>query len=214
MFPTFLQQSKLTMADLQTFSNNTNPLVLQLEPVAQNLGPTMRSVAILSPYLRHLFVNLGPLITAAKTGLPATRDVINGLNPLLGSLGPWLEQLNPIVDWLAIHQPLVSDFISNGAGSLAATTTAFGGGGTGHYLRQFGPTGPETLALSPTATPTTAATRIRRRRGSIRWWTSRRATSRPGTARTPAASTPPPPPSSPAGWRRSCRGPRPARSRT
>ncbi len=148
VFPTFLQQSKLTMADLQSFSENTNPLVVALEPVAQNLGPTMRSVDILAPYLRQLFIKLGPLITAAKTGLPATRDVINGLNPLLGSLGPFLEQLNPIIDWMSIHQPLLSDFISNGGAALEATTTAFGGGGSGHYLRQFGPTGPETLSYA------------------------------------------------------------------
>jgi virulence factor Mce-like protein len=153
VFPTFLTQSRLTMSALQNFSNNTNPLIVQLEPVAQNLGPTMSSVNNLSPYLRTLFVRLGPLITAARTGLPATRDVIRGLDPLLGSVGPFLEQLNPIINWLAIHQPLLSDFISNGAAPLEATTTAFGGGSTGHYLRQFGPTGPETLSLSPTRDP-------------------------------------------------------------
>jgi virulence factor Mce-like protein len=147
VFPTFLTQSRLTMSALQRFSNNTNPLILQLEPVARNLGPTMAAVNTLSPYLRHLFVTLGPLITAARTGLPATAQVVRGLNPLLGALGPWLEQFNPILDWLAIHQPLLSDFISNGAAPLEATTKAFGGGGTGHYLRQFGPTGPETLSL-------------------------------------------------------------------
>ncbi len=148
VFPTFLTQSRLTMSALQSFSDNTNPLVVALEPAARNLGPTMRSVATLSPYLRQLFVKLGPLITAAKTGLPATAQVIDGLNPLLGALGPFLEQLNPIIDWLSIHQPLLSDFISNGAAALSATTTAFGGGGTGHYLRQFGPVGAETLSYA------------------------------------------------------------------
>jgi virulence factor Mce-like protein len=150
VFPTFLHESRLTMAALQSFSQNTNPLITQLQPAARDLGPTMRSVHILSPYLRHLFVQLGPLVTAAKTGLPATRDVINGLNPLLGQIGPFLEQLNPILGWLSIHQPLLSDFISDGAAPLEATTVAFGGGSTGHYLRQFGPVGPETLSLAPT----------------------------------------------------------------
>jgi phospholipid/cholesterol/gamma-HCH transport system substrate-binding protein len=153
VFPTFLTQTRLTMADLQQFSNNTNPLVLQLEPVARNLGPTMSAVNTLSPYLRHLFVTLGPLITASRTGLPATAQVVLGLKPLLGALGPWLEQFNPILDWLAIHQPLLSDFISNGASPLEATTTVFGGGGTGHYLRQFGPIGPETLGMYPNRDP-------------------------------------------------------------
>jgi hypothetical protein len=150
VFPTFLNETKATMARLQTFSLDTDPLLKQLEPVANDLGPTLQSVRQLSPDLGRFFVRLGPLITVAKTGLPAYRDVLNGATPLLGALGPFLEQLNPILTWLSLHQQLVSDFISNGAYGLAARTTLFAGGGTGHYLRQFGPTGPETLSLSPT----------------------------------------------------------------
>ncbi|HEX8976862.1 MAG TPA: MlaD family protein [Solirubrobacteraceae bacterium] len=148
VFPTFLNETKLTMQRLQSFATNTDPLIKQLEPVAANLKPTLASVRALSPYLRSFFTNLGPLITAAKTGLPATRDVLNGATPLLASLGPFLEQLNPIFTWLSLHQQLISDFISNGAGSLAARTTpAPGSGSTGHYLKQFGPVGAETLSF-------------------------------------------------------------------
>ena len=148
VFPTFLTETKLTMARLQSFSTNTDPLIKELVPVAEQLKPTLTSVRQLAPYLRSFFYNLGPLITVSKTGLPAVRDTLNGTTPLLASLGPFLEQLNPIVSWLSLHQQLISDFISNGAGGLAATTTSFGGNGTGHYLRQFGPTGPETLSLA------------------------------------------------------------------
>jgi hypothetical protein len=147
VFPTFLTETKLTMARLQTFAENTNPLIIELEPVAQNLGPTLASVRTLSPYLHSLFVNLNPLIDASKTGLPAIRDVLNGTTPLLASLGPFLEQLNPILNWLSLHQQLTADFISNGATGIAAKTTSFSGTGTGHYLRQFGPVGPETLSF-------------------------------------------------------------------
>jgi phospholipid/cholesterol/gamma-HCH transport system substrate-binding protein len=150
VFPTFLNETKTTMARLQTFAQNTDPLLRQLEPVANDLGPTLHSVRVLSPDLRHFFVQLGPLITAAKTGLPAYRDVLNGAIPVLGSLGPFLEQLNPILSWLSLHQQLISDFISNGAYSIAATTKSFGGSGTGHYLRQFAPVGSETLSLTST----------------------------------------------------------------
>jgi hypothetical protein len=73
---------------------------------------------------------------------------------LLPSLGTFLEQLNPIVNWLGLHQQLVSDFISNGGTPLSATTTALGGSGLtcaglpcGHYLRQFGVSGSESLAI-------------------------------------------------------------------
>jgi phospholipid/cholesterol/gamma-HCH transport system substrate-binding protein len=149
LFPGFLDQSKLTMARLQTFALNTDPLLRQLEPVAQDLGPTLHSVRVLAPYLRTLFYKLNPLIRVSRTGLPATADVLNGARPLLGALAPFLEQLNPIIGWLGLHQQLLSDFISNGATALNATTTTFAGNSTGHYLRQFGPTGPETVSLQP-----------------------------------------------------------------
>jgi phospholipid/cholesterol/gamma-HCH transport system substrate-binding protein len=163
VFPTFLDQSKATLAKLQTFSLNTDPLIKQLIPVAQDLGPTLHSLQVLSPDLKRLFVNLDPLITVSKTGLPALREVLTGLdhigcgqNCLLPALGTFLEQLNPILTWLSLHQQLVSDFISNGATPLAGTTTSFGGPGLtcsgipcGHYLRQFGPTGAETFGIFP-----------------------------------------------------------------
>jgi virulence factor Mce-like protein len=150
VFPTFLNESKATLARLKTFAVNTDPLLKELIPVARNLGPTLEAVKTLSPDLRHLFTNLNPLITVSRTGLPATRDVLNGATPLLGALGPFLEQLNPILTWLSLHQQLISDFISNGATSVAAKSTVYGGAGLtcggvpcGHYLRQFAPNGPE-----------------------------------------------------------------------
>jgi phospholipid/cholesterol/gamma-HCH transport system substrate-binding protein len=150
VFPTFLNQTKAAMARLQSFSLDTDPLIKQLEPVARDLSPTLRSVRVLAPNLRSFFFNLGPLITASKTGLPAIRDVLNGTTPLLASVGPFLEQLNPILSWLSDHQQLTSDFISNGASGLAAKTTSFSGVGTGHYLRQFQPIGADTLSFSST----------------------------------------------------------------
>lgn len=148
VFPTFLNESKATMAKLQAFSLNTDPLIKELVPVAQQLKPTLNSVQQLAPPLQHLFTNLGPLITVSQTGLPAVSEFLTGAGPTLGALGPFLEQLNPILGWLSNHQQLVSDFISQGGATLAATTTSFSGG-IGHYLRQFSPTGAETLSFAP-----------------------------------------------------------------
>ncbi len=140
VFPTFLNETKATTARLKTFALDTDPLVKELEPVALDLGPTLHSVRVLSPDLRKLFVNLGPLITASKTGLPAIRDVLHGTTPLLASLGPFLEQLNPILNWLSLHQQLTSDFITLAATASAATTHLIPNEtGTGHYLRAFAP---------------------------------------------------------------------------
>jgi hypothetical protein len=104
---------------------------------------------VLSPYLRHLFTNLGPLISVSQTGLPAVRDVLHGATPLLTQLGAFLDQLNPIFGWFSIHQQLISDFLTAGAAALQDTTTTFGLNGSGHYLRQFSPSGADTLSLAP-----------------------------------------------------------------
>jgi virulence factor Mce-like protein len=167
IFPTFLTQQRLTMAKLQTFSQNADPVVRRLIPVAQQLRPTLIALDQLSPYLRTLFVKLNPLINVSLPasahcphclgGLPATDRILRGLggypasNPkgLLDSLGPFLEQLNPILSWIGDHQQLTSDFITDGGVGFFARTNTFGGGGTGHYLRQFGPSGPETLSFYP-----------------------------------------------------------------
>jgi phospholipid/cholesterol/gamma-HCH transport system substrate-binding protein len=149
VFPTFLNETKATMAKLQTFSVNTDPLIKELDPVAQQLAPTLHSVQELSPPLRHLFTNLGPLITVSQTGLPAVSEILTGATPLLGATGTFLEQLNPILGWLSGHQQLISDFITQGGSAMAATTTSFSGDSPGHYLRQFQPVGPETLSFAP-----------------------------------------------------------------
>lgn len=151
VFPTFLTETKLTMARLQAFALDTDPLVRALVPVAQQMVPTLHSVKVLSPYLETLFYKLRPLIQVSQTGLPAFAKVLDGAQPLLGQLGPFLEQLNPIINWLALHQQLTSDFISLPATTLNATTSGTVAG-TGHYLRTMSPLGPDTLSLSPTRT--------------------------------------------------------------
>jgi len=149
IFPTFLDESKATFQRLERFSKDTDPLVQDLRPAARDLTPTLRDVRALAPDLRTLFVNLDPLITASKTGLPALRDTLTEAKPLLGQVQPFLEQLNPVLQWLEYHQLTTSDFIYNGAAALADTTSTVTDQEMGHYLRQFGPTGAETVGMYP-----------------------------------------------------------------
>ncbi len=157
VFPTFLDETTKTMQRLQAFAADTDPLVapngpVSLTPALRQAVPTLASVKKLSPDLRHLFVQLRPLIQVSKTGLPAIASVIQGAQPLLTQLGPWLEQFNPIVNWLGLHQQLITDFISLPATTLHATV-AGGAGGTGHYLRTVSPLGANALAIGGPRTP-------------------------------------------------------------
>jgi len=146
IFPTFLDESKLTVERLQRFARNTDPLIRDLRPVARDLQPTLRDVHALAPDLRRFFRELDPLIKASRTGLPAGSEVIRGLKPTLAELTPFLQQINPILQYLELSQSQVSDFITNGASALA-DTTASPSGGTGHYLRQLAPEGSEAFAI-------------------------------------------------------------------
>ncbi|MFL5846279.1 MAG: MlaD family protein [Solirubrobacteraceae bacterium] len=149
IFPTFLDESRATFTKLEQFSVNTRPLIHDLRPVARDLRPTLRSVKAFAPDLEQTFRKLDPLITASKDGLPALRDTLNATTPLLGQLQPFLEQLNPILQYLEYYQWQTADFISNGAGALADTVAVNDEHQRGHYLRQFGPVGAETLAFWP-----------------------------------------------------------------
>jgi virulence factor Mce-like protein len=146
IFPTFLDESKATVERVQRFSVDTRPLIQDLRPVARELQPTLRDVRALAPDLERFFRDLGPLITASKKGLPAAREVLEAAEPLLTQMEPWLGELNPMLQFLEAHQMQVTDFISIG-GAAVADTTASPSGGTGHYLRQFGPTGTESAAF-------------------------------------------------------------------
>jgi phospholipid/cholesterol/gamma-HCH transport system substrate-binding protein len=146
IFPTFEDESKATLARVQRFSQDTNPLITDLRPVARDLKPTLADVRALAPDLERFFDNLDPVITESKTGMPATREVLKGAEPLLASLGPFLGQLNPIFQFLEASQWQVADFITYGAAALSAKTES-PGGGVGHYLRQFGPLGAESVGV-------------------------------------------------------------------
>jgi phospholipid/cholesterol/gamma-HCH transport system substrate-binding protein len=145
VFPTFLDESKATLSRLKSFSTDTRPLISDLRPVARDLRPTLRDVRRLAPDLENTFEDLDPLIEASREGLPAFKQVLDGLKPMLAELGPFLQEANPIFKYFEEHQHQTADFFTAGAWALAETTTTEGG--MGHYLRQLGPTGAESLGI-------------------------------------------------------------------
>jgi len=138
IFPTFLDETKATLARLRTFSINTEPLVRDLEPVLNDLQPTLVSLRGLSPDLENLFKNLGPLISAGDKGLPALTRVIHGLDPTLRDTGPFLQQLNPLLRYIEFNQTKVSDFFNIGPVALGGLrSTLPGSKSNGHVLPQI-----------------------------------------------------------------------------
>jgi phospholipid/cholesterol/gamma-HCH transport system substrate-binding protein len=120
IFPTFLDESKATMARLEDFSRSTHPLVNDLKGPADDLGPTVRDLGDLSPHLERLFRDLGPLIRVSRTGVPALEHTLHELQPVTGALHTFFPELNPILSYFNFHQTTIAAFITNGGADLAA----------------------------------------------------------------------------------------------
>jgi phospholipid/cholesterol/gamma-HCH transport system substrate-binding protein len=146
ILPTFLDESKATLARVATFSENTEPLLRDLDPVLDDLQPTLASLHEVAPDLEHLFDNLDPLIDAGDKGLPALSRTLRGLDPTLAATGPVLRQVNPLLRFLELNQVKIADFFSSPASAFGGIrATVPGSKSNGHVLPQIIVTGAETL---------------------------------------------------------------------
>jgi phospholipid/cholesterol/gamma-HCH transport system substrate-binding protein len=137
IFPTFLDESKATLARLQTFSNNARPLMVDLQPVARKLNPTVKDLADLSPNLRQLFRDLNPLITVSQKYLPDAERFLRGAPPVLSGLHAFLQELNPVLSYMNYDARSITAFLSNGA-ATANYRFKTDSGHVMHALSQFG----------------------------------------------------------------------------
>jgi phospholipid/cholesterol/gamma-HCH transport system substrate-binding protein len=138
VFPTFLDESKLTLARLETFSNNTRPLVIALKPVADDLGPTVRDLGALAPDLETFFRRLPPVIRDSNVDLPAAAKFLRGAIPVFKGLHVFLPQLNPILSYWNFDQDRIAHFLSAVGFADHYNVAPQGNGITGYALGQFG----------------------------------------------------------------------------
>src|SRR3954447_22603475 len=147
IFPTFLDESKFTLARLEDFSIKTHPLVNDLKPVADDLGPTVRDLGALAPDLERFFRKLPPVIETSKTALPDAADFLRGASPVLKSLHVFLPQLNPILSYWNFDQDRIAHFLSTGGSAFHYNVAPQPGGLPGYALAQFGVQNGESIQL-------------------------------------------------------------------
>ncbi len=150
VFPTFERETRATLDRLDGFQANTHPLVRNLLPVANDISPTLRSVRELSPHLRNLFVDLGDLERVSKNGLPALRNFIEQLAPVLDNLDRFLSNLNPVIRFLSAYRASVTDFLSNPPAGIGNTLPSVPGQPAArHALRNALYLSTESVAVQP-----------------------------------------------------------------
>src|SRR3954453_21686253 len=115
IFPTFLDESRLTLRRLTRFSINTHPLVNDLKPVSDDLGPTVTDLSRLAPDLERLFRNLKPVIKAAPEDLPDAARFLRKAQPVFEALHVFLPELNPIISYANYQALALGGFIGDGA---------------------------------------------------------------------------------------------------
>jgi virulence factor Mce-like protein len=150
-FPTFLDESRLTLERLEEFAVDTDPLIQQLRPVAAELTPTLIDLGALSHELEGFFNGLLPAALASKKGFGALQDVLSDqLPPVLTRLDPWMADVIPIVQSIYDYRREITALVANAS---AATNGFNRGQETGNeptrYLRTTNPVSPEALAAYP-----------------------------------------------------------------
>jgi phospholipid/cholesterol/gamma-HCH transport system substrate-binding protein len=151
-FPTFEDESRLTVDRLQGFATNADPLSKQLVPVAEELSPTLVKFGELAPEAKKLFEALPAVEREAPTGFPALRKLFrDDFPPLLRAADPFVRNLNPLVTGLGLYKREVTAFFGNltVATNAELTETNAETGQKIHFLRTMGPINPESIASYP-----------------------------------------------------------------
>jgi phospholipid/cholesterol/gamma-HCH transport system substrate-binding protein len=150
-FPTFQDESRLTLNRLRSFAVNADPLMRQLVPAAEQLSPTLVAFGNLAPEAKGFFEGLAPVIARAPTAFPALRKLFRDqFPPLLRALDPFLRNLNPIFTGLGLYKHEITSFFGNLAATFSGELTVENTRGEKlHYLRTIGPINPETLTTYP-----------------------------------------------------------------
>jgi virulence factor Mce-like protein len=139
ILPTTLAELRPTLVQLRTLTDEAGPVVHALRPGARALAPALRDTAVLAPQLQATFRDIDKLVTASRTGLPATTRIVHATKPLFDILVPVLKNAQPLVDYLGLYKGELVSQISSVAAAFQASEPQVAGGRSLHYLRALVP---------------------------------------------------------------------------
>ncbi len=145
IFPTFLRESRQTLARVERFSVDTRPLIEDLGPVARDLQPTLANLRAASPDIQTAFRSVPTLVGASRTGLPQLNRVLDGIDPVLRATTPFMAQLVPVLEFLQYNSSIVANFIATPGWALNGRASTQNPNSTGHILPQMIVAGSQTI---------------------------------------------------------------------
>ena len=144
--PTFIDESKKALRRLESYANNTNPLISRLHPWARAASDTLVDIKALAPDFNRFMHDLGPAVAASGPGFRAGARFLDGIRPLLGQLDPFLRNLNPFFRQLSLYRRELTAFFANITAGLGYNDKP---GTDIRALRLSIPANPESLATYP-----------------------------------------------------------------
>jgi virulence factor Mce-like protein len=151
IFPTFLRESRETLVRLADFSRTADPVVLALQPTAEEIAPTFRALGDFSNELDPFFGAFATSIDRAPAGFSALRKILGkGLPPILTRLDPYLASLNGLLEGLRLYKHEITAFLGNATAATQGFLEIDLETNEGlHYLRTEAPLTPEVLSTYP-----------------------------------------------------------------
>jgi phospholipid/cholesterol/gamma-HCH transport system substrate-binding protein len=148
VLPPFEHNQVVALKELDKFAATANPVFEQLHPAEVQLSALLDAAKPFAPAFNSFLTSLGPLTSAAKTGLPAVKQVNELTIPLLENVRPVLHNFDPFLQYLGMYVPEVQAFFANFTAATQAHLTDTNTGGVGpplHYLRTMQVLVPESL---------------------------------------------------------------------
>jgi virulence factor Mce-like protein len=139
ILPTTLAELRPTLVQLRLLTGDARPVVHALRPGARALAPALRDTAVLAPQLEATFRDVDKLVTASRTGLPATTAVVRAAHPVFRVLVPLLRNAQPLVDYLSLYKGELASQLSSDAAAFQGKAPQGAGGRQIHYLRAVVP---------------------------------------------------------------------------
>jgi virulence factor Mce-like protein len=148
--PTFERNSKVALKEIDKFAVVANPYLDEFRPAEQQLALLLAAAKPFAPPFNGFLTALGPLVTAARKGLPDFKKTLELTTPLLENLRPVLHNLDPFLQYTGQYVPELQAFFANltaASQASAANSNTLGKGPKEHYLTTMAVLSPESLAL-------------------------------------------------------------------
>jgi virulence factor Mce-like protein len=148
--PAFARNSQTALRSIDSLATVAVPFYDQFRPAEEQLTLLLQVVKPFTPPFNAFLTALGPFTKAAKTGLPAVKQVTQQTVPVLAALPPVLHNFNPFFAYLSEYVPEIQALFANAtAATLSHEKNANVNGPQQHLLKVLNTLTPEGMSVYP-----------------------------------------------------------------